>query len=92
MSRTSVFARPMAAHLELDNCLPPHKRALRFISARSTTLSFVQNALSLSHENATEESYLTHSKSFEDKQNRGVDDSTDQDQHRDAQKSGDVPY
>ena len=82
------FDQPFAK-LELHGCLDG---ALRFLNSRSTTLSFVHNALSLSREKTAEESYLACRKSFEDKQDRGVGGGTDHNQRGDAQKSRGVPY
>jgi hypothetical protein len=50
------------------------------------------HASSLSYEKTAEESYLTCRKSFEDKQDCGVGDGVNHDQHGDVQKSGGVPY
>ena len=66
-------------------------RALRFLSAHLTLYRFA-DALSLIRENTAEEPYLARGKSFQDKQDRGVDDSTNHDQRGDAQKSSGVPY
>jgi len=73
----------------MDACLLNCAR--RFLSTRSTPYRFA-NALSLSRENTAEEPYLARGKSFQDKQERGVDDSTNHDQRGDAQKSSGVPY
>ena len=79
-----------SSELELHGCLPP-QRALSFLGAHSTPYCFA-DALSLSRENTAEEPHLARGKSFQDKQDRGVDDSTNHDQRGDAQKSSGVPY